>query len=434
METTAHDEATRSVLDAHGLPNDVIDSIAAMSVAPTEFDAAFPAVARHVSRCNGELWVFSRGSDAGDFVRLDSCGTSPFEPAPVCIKVLHEEEDGAPSLMEALCDVEACLVWMQDVHGPCEITVCKPGGRYWEECGPEKFLGDEAAKAPRLRGGESGGVALIQPAYWEADEAEVAGVACSGSYSGYRFSAHFPRLDALVNNGCVLPPASLKPAPPSPAVGSKPDAARSPRLRHAKGPGAGAAATASSGGGGSRGGSSRSGWAPKRSPIIADGFVVGTSGVMNTCAALIQRGHTSWEVPRRERMHTANGALSCLEAKLPPAEGEPAGHASQRNKAAAAEAAKPLPYAPFLSRSDVFPLDRFPLKENPKDVQRRENPASAEAEARHMRARLFAGPHFRGGGLFQMCLMEAQRKQANGIELDELDRTVLGPPSEDPGV
>ena len=92
----------------------------------------------------------------------------------------------------------------------------------------------------------------------------------------------------------------------------------------------------------------------------------------------------------------------------------------------------PLPYAPFLSRSDVFPLDRFPLKENPKDVQRRENPASAEAEARHMRARLFAGPHFRGGGLFQMCLMEAQRKQANGIELDELDRTVLGPPSEDP--
>ena len=28
-----------------------------------------------------------------------------------------------------------------------------------------------------------------------------------------------------------------------------------------------------------------------------------------------------------------------------------------------------------------------------------------------MRARLFAGPHFRGGGLFQMCLMEAQHKQ-----------------------
>lgn len=356
-------------------------------------------------------------------MRFDSCGTSPFEPAPVHIKVLYEEDNGPPSLMEALCDVEACLVWMQEVHGPCEITLCKPGGQYWEECGPEEFLGGNATQAPRLRGGESRNVALIQRAYWEHGEPELAVVACSGSYSGYRFAAHFPRLDALINNGSVLASPS-----PKPTSSSEPAPTRSPRLPLAKGCLFDAAATASSRGSSRFGSSRRDQRATGSSMIHADGFVVGTSGVVDSCAALMHRGHPSWEVPRRERMHTANGALSCLEAKLPPAEGEPAGHASQCTHAAAAEAAKPPPYAPFLSRGDVFPLDRFPIKENPEDVQRREDPAGAEAEARRMRARLLAGPHFRGGYLFQMCLQEAQYKQANGMELDELDRTVLGPP------
>jgi len=79
-------------------------------------------------------------------------------------------------------------------------------------------------------------------------------------------------------------------------------------------------------------------------------------------------------------------------------------------------------------------VDRFPIKEDPSVAQRREDPAGAgaeaEAEARQMRARLFSSPHFRGGGVFQMCLMEARHRQANGIELDELDRTVLGPPTQ----
>mmetsp|Transcript_31575 Transcript_31575/g.100679 ORF Transcript_31575/g.100679 Transcript_31575/m.100679 type:complete len:365 (+) Transcript_31575:157-1251(+) len=357
--------------------DDVTEKIAGMSVAPVDFDQAFPAMARHMARCKGELFVFSRGSDGGAFVRFDSCGTSPFEPAPVKITVLYEEVDGPPSLMEALCDVEACLIWMQEAQGPCELTLCNPGGEYWEEAGPEEL---SAEQAPRLRGGESRNVALIQREFWEVhDEPELATVGCSGSYSGYRFAASFPRLDALVRHGCVPPPPGTPPA---------------------------------------------------GNTISADGFVAGTSGVSEACAALMHSGHPSWEVPDRERMHTANGALSFLEAKLPPVEGEPAGHASQCATAAAAEAAKPPPYPPSLRRSDVFPLDRFPIKEDPRVVQRREDPAGAEAEARKMRARLFSSPHFRGGGLFQMCLMEAQHKQANGMELDELDRTVLGPPTQ----
>ena len=54
--------------------------------------------------------------------------------------------------------------------------------------------------------------------------------------------------------------------------------------------------------------------------------------------------------------------------------------------------------------------------------------AATEALARATRAGLFAGSSFRNGALFQFCLAEAQRKQAAGMELDELDRTVLGPP------
>ena len=183
MRAASDDAAARSVLDGRGLPDDVIEKIATMSVAPATFDEAFPAMACHMSRCNGELWVFSRGGDSGDFVRFDSCGSSPFEPAPVRIQVIFEEDDGPPSLMEALCDVEASLVWMQEVHGPCEMVVCKPGGEYWEECGPEELLGEDAVKAPRLRGGESRSVALIQRAHWERGEPELAVVACSGSYA-----------------------------------------------------------------------------------------------------------------------------------------------------------------------------------------------------------------------------------------------------------
>ena len=226
-------------------------------------------------------------------MRFHSCGTSPFEPAPVCINVLYEEDDGPPSLMEALCDVEACLIWMQEVHGPCELTVCKPGGEYWEEAGPEELLGEHATKAPRLRSGESRKVALIQRAYWECGEPEVAVVACSGSYVGYRFAAHFPRLDALVNNGCVIPspsPSSSR----SKVASSEPASTRSPRLAHAK-KGPMAAASASVGGG-----SSRVGRRTGCSTVRADGFVLGTSGVVASCASFMHRGHTSWEVPKRE--------------------------------------------------------------------------------------------------------------------------------------
>ena len=66
------------MLGERGLPDDVVDKIATMSVVPAKFDQAFPAMARHMTSCNGELWFFSRGSEGGDFVRFDSCGTSPF--------------------------------------------------------------------------------------------------------------------------------------------------------------------------------------------------------------------------------------------------------------------------------------------------------------------------------------------------------------------
>jgi hypothetical protein len=54
----ADNAAVRSVLDGRGLPNDLIEKIGTMSVVPTDFDEAFPAIARHVSRCNGEAFGF----------------------------------------------------------------------------------------------------------------------------------------------------------------------------------------------------------------------------------------------------------------------------------------------------------------------------------------------------------------------------------------
>ena len=63
---------------------------------------------------------------------------------------------------------------------------------------------------------------------------------------------------------------------------------------------------------------------------------------------------------------------------------------------------------------------------------RRENPEAFEQDMRSKLAQLFASAsEFRGGGLFQMRLMEAEAKLAAGQELDELDRTVLAPPHED---
>ena len=62
---------------------------------------------------------------------------------------------------------------------------------------------------------------------------------------------------------------------------------------------------------------------------------------------------------------------------------------------------------------------------------RRENPAAAEAKAQELRAKLFASHHFRDGALFHHDLMVAQAKQSAGEELNELDRTVLGPPTMD---
>ena len=56
------------------------------------------------------------------------------------------------------------MIWMQEAQGPCELTLCNPGGEYWEGAGPEEL---SAEQAPRLRGSESRNVALIQREFWE---------------------------------------------------------------------------------------------------------------------------------------------------------------------------------------------------------------------------------------------------------------------------
>ena len=56
------------------------------------------------------------------------------------------------------------MIWMQEAQGPCELTLCNPGGEYWEGAGPEEL---SAEQAPRLRGSESRNVALIQRECWE---------------------------------------------------------------------------------------------------------------------------------------------------------------------------------------------------------------------------------------------------------------------------
>ena len=100
------------------------------------FDAAFPVLSELMVRGNGQLAVQCVGCRSYDELRawatFHALATSPLHPAPLVIRVVHDDSDVTPySLATLLCDLEACVSWMKEV-GAAELWLCKPTSTCFE--------------------------------------------------------------------------------------------------------------------------------------------------------------------------------------------------------------------------------------------------------------------------------------------------------------
>ena len=394
------------------------------SESDAEFNAAFPCMNKHLARCHGSLAVAcgAHSYDSSAWLTFHSCSPVPFVPSPVVVRIMIDVSDALSyQLNAALCDLEACLAWMENEGGPCELYLCHPDGVFWESASIVDLQG--VATAPRqLRGGASPMVALMSLPWGLAFKQGSSTLAMidvpgSGTYLGYDAGAHFPRLMELVTldkEACDSGRQILQVhkrrswiGPPSLSTKSSPEAMPS----HWR-----AAAAASTARRGGFGGLERL------------GFSVGTAmaGSQCPCAELVRNSTVTWEL-RADRMRSANAALAALELELPAVVGERHDHAAlcmmvaERGSRARAQ----IHYPSVLSIEDVFPPATFPPDDFPRAVQNRESPDDHESDVRARRANLLARPPFRSGVFFNMCVEEAEAKLATGSTLDVLDLTVL---------
>ena len=141
-------------------------------------------------------------------------------------------------------------------------------------------------------------------------------------------------------------------------------------------------------------------------------------------------------------MHRVGAVLAALELSLSAGKDEPdrhvlmlshlAGSEEPRKGASRGERAARR-YPSPRSLRDAFPSCREDAVD-PRARQKRDEPASYEADCRIARARLFAHAAYRNGAAFESALVEAMCKRAGYLDEDEVvldaqDYAVLDPPA-----
>ena len=94
-----------------------------------DFDAAFPRLAYHLTRCGGQLAVKcgAHSYDDSASITFHSLAASVFTLPAVAIRVIGEF-----ILDSVLCDIEACIAWIESEAGPCELYLCDKESEFFE--------------------------------------------------------------------------------------------------------------------------------------------------------------------------------------------------------------------------------------------------------------------------------------------------------------